>query len=340
MVEELCQQASYILPIRKYALEDAAELGDYLRWLDRRVELIVVDASPPEIFEHHERAWRLTRHVKPDPALACENGKVWGVLTGLDLASHEYVVIADDDVRYDGSSLARTVGLLGKADVVRPQNYFIPLPWHAQLDTARSLINRATGGDWPGTLAVRRSLLLSSGGYDGDCLFENLELVRTVIAAGGLEIVARDVFVARRPARTSHFLSQRVRQAYDEFARPARLAAQLALLPTFASLLVVDARLLLVPLLLSVGLAEYGRRRNGGTRYFSARASLLAPVWLLERAICSWLAVGSQVLFGGIRYHGRVLRKAATPQSQLDARLAGLRVHTGDLAPTTEAEAL
>ena len=120
-------------------------------------------------------------------------GKVNGVVTGVRECSHERVVLADDDVRYDCPELRRTVDLLGEADLVRPQNYFDELPWHARWDTARSLLNRVfTGdptfpvGDFPGTLAVRREVFLASGAYDGDALFENLELMRTIRASGGV----------------------------------------------------------------------------------------------------------------------------------------------------------
>src|SRR4051812_25294584 len=115
------------------------------------------------------------RSVRPDPEFASlANGKVRGVLTGLRAAGHDRVIIADDDVRYSGMQLTAIVEGLQHAEVVRPQNYFSPLPWHALLDTARTLINRMSGGDWPGTLAVRRSSLMDNG-YDGNVLFENLE---------------------------------------------------------------------------------------------------------------------------------------------------------------------
>ena len=68
-------------------------------------------------------------------------------------------------------------------------------------------------------------------------MFENLELVRTVVAAGGREATLYDLFVPRRPSTAGHFWSQRVRQAYDEIARPGRMAVQLALLP-----IALDAR--------------------------------------------------------------------------------------------------
>jgi hypothetical protein len=212
------------------------ELIRYVRALGAMCEVVVVDGSAPEVFDSFaSRCGQSVRHAPPDAAFAgLLNGKVAGVLTGLRMASHERIVIADDDVRYDKATLAAVIGALDGADVVRPQNYFDPLPWHACVDTARTLINRVTGGDWPGTLAVRRSLLRQAGGYDGNVLFENLELVRTVVACGGREAVLQDVYVRRLPPPSRHFVSQRVRQAYDEFARPARLAVWLSILPALA----------------------------------------------------------------------------------------------------------
>jgi len=115
-----------------------------------------------------------------------------------------YLVIADDDVRYTRQALAAVVHHLGSADVVRPQNYFVPLPWHARWDTARTLLNRAWSADHPGTLGVRRDALLATGGYAG-VLLENLELIRTIKAAGGRERILPDLFVARRPPTARHF---------------------------------------------------------------------------------------------------------------------------------------
>ena len=316
--------ATYILPIKRAQTEDLRELTAYLHWLNTRTELLIVDGSEPPVFEHHLGIWDGLRHVAPDPELRTLNGKVWGVLTGLALASNERVVIADDDVRYDAESLARVLNLLDYAAVVRPQNYFSPLPWHAAWDTSRSLLNRLWGGDWPGTLAVRRSALQGAGGYDGDCLFENLELVRTVRAAGGIEAVPLDLFVRRLPAEGSRFLSQRVRQAYDEFARPGRLALQLALLP--GSLLFLRRpRRALAATALAIGLAEAGRRRAGGQRVFPWFTSLFAPLWLAERSICSWLALFSRLRSGGVRYSGGVIAKAANSESAIRARITRRR---------------
>ncbi|MDQ6886811.1 MAG: glycosyltransferase family 2 protein [Gemmatimonadota bacterium] len=313
---------SYILPIKVASPQVAGELTNYLRWLAARVETIVVDASPPSVFAAHALEWgSVVHHLPPAPELATPMGKVGGVLTGIAIASHERIIIADDDVRYDNDSLRAVAAALTRAHVVRPQNYFDPLPWHARWDTGRMLLNRVTGGDWPGTLGVRRSILSATGGYDGRALFENLELVRTVVAVGGRERVLPSAYVLRRPSTSSHFLSQRVRQAYDELARPLRLTAQLAILPLALSLAARGRwRSILAGAAAVAGVAELGRRRAGGRRVFPASASLLAPAWVAERSLCIWLALGARVLLGGVPYRGTFLRHAATPMRVLRAR--------------------
>jgi hypothetical protein len=230
-------------------------------------------------------------------------------------------VIADDDVRYGEDALARMLRLLDVCEVVAPQNHFDPLPWHAVWDTGRTLIARAVSHDMPGTLGLRREPFLAMGGYDGDVLFENLELIRTARAAGGVVATPRDLFVRRMPPTASHFWSQRVRQAYDEFARPGRMAAALALLPAVA-LSRRPARAAGGLALASVALAEAGRRRAGGRRVFPARTALAAPAWVAERAVCAWLAVGARAVRGGVPYGGVVMRRAATPSRRLRGRSA------------------
>jgi Glycosyltransferase like family 2 len=315
--------ATYIMPIRRTARSVDSELTRYLREIARRCELIVVDDSDTESFDAAHAAWSsFGLHVAPNPAIAGLNGKVRGVVTGLALASHERVVIADDDVRYDATALERTITALSDAELVRPQNYFAPLVWHARWDTARTLMNRIVGGvDFPGTLAVRRSVMRRTNGYNGDVLFENLELIRTVQVAGGRVLSPADLFVRRVPPSTHHFWSQRRRQAYDELARPWRLVMYLALVPLACwTLLRRRYRPVWLGALSAVVLAEGGRRRAGGQRVFPLSASLLAPFWLVERSVCSWLALGSW-LRGGCPYAGARLRTAATPRRALRRRL-------------------
>ncbi|WP_245899002.1 glycosyltransferase [Nonomuraea indica] len=313
----------YVLPLRweDDGGGDVEELTAYLRRLTRHVaRVVVVDGSPADVFERHAARWRgLVEHVRP-AALGFANGKVDGVTTGLRLTRADHVVIADDDVRYDRPALAEMRALLDRAHLVRPQNYFEPLPWHARWDTARTLLNRGLGGDYPGTFGVRRGFFLRMGGYDGDVLFENLELIRTVRAHGGTECRAAGLYVRRLPPEAGRFWSQRVRQAYDDLAQPARMALFLAVLPASAAAL---ARrrfgLLAAGAGLTVALAEAGRRRAGGRRVFPWTACLFAPVWVLERAVCSWLALAA-ALRGGVPYAGRRLRRAAHSGRWLRAR--------------------
>jgi hypothetical protein len=318
----------YILPLRWSGGDDtahAAELADlttYLTALSTWLPVTVVDGSPPEVWAEHARAWSALplRHLPVDPDLRdLPMGKVGGVLTGLRRPGPDAVVIADDDVRWTREQLTAAVGLLAEVDVVRPQNYFDPLPWHARWDTGRTLLNRAVAADWPGTLVVRRGAL--PHGYCGQALFENLELVRTVQAAGGRERTAPGLYVRRRPPTVAHFAGQRVRQAYDSFAQPGRLAVELAVLP----LLVTSRhrpRRLLAGVGAVIGLAEIGRRRSGGRAVFPPDAALWAPLWLAERAVCSWLALGAR-LRGGVRYRDGRLPLAAHRRTTLAARPEG-----------------
>lgn len=310
----------YVLPLR-WSSPDPDRLADltgYLRRLTARVDVTVVDGSPPEVFARHAAAWRgLVRHVRPDPAVRGTNGKATGVLTGVFLARHEHVVVADDDVRYDGAGLRAVHRLLDRVDLVRPQNHFDPMPWHAYWDTGRSLLNRAFGSDYPGTIGVRRSTFVAMGGYDPDVLFENLELIRTVRAYGGTEAAPPGLYVRRLPPTTRHFLGQRVRQAYDDLAQPLRLALFLALLPGLAATAVARRRgPVLAGAALTVALAEVGRRRAGGTAVFPPATALAAPLWVLERGTCVWLAVARRLLLGGVRYAGtRVALAAHSPRA-------------------------
>jgi hypothetical protein len=310
---------AYVLPLRWRAPDPAglADLNAYLADLAGRVAVTVVDGSPPDVWARHEAAWVALplEHVPVDEDLHCAMGKVAGVLTGLRRPGPDAVVIADDDVRWSYEDLLAAVALLERADVVRPQNYFQPLPWHARWDTGRTLLNRAVAADWPGTLVLRRSAL--PAGYDGDALFENLELVRTVQARGGRELPVLDLYVQRRPPTSAHFRGQRVRQAYDSFAQPGRLAAELAVLPLALAGLRRPRRLLAGAAAV-VGLAEFGRRRAGGRAVFPADTPLWAPLWLAERAVCSWLAVGAR-LRGGVRYGDGRLRLAAHQVRELAA---------------------
>jgi hypothetical protein len=316
---------SYVVPVRWRDGAQRAELADYLAGVAPLVaEVIVVDGSEPDVFSANGAAWgERVRHVPPATGERWLMGKVAGVRTGVELASRERVVVADDDVRYEPEALRRVAELLERHDLVRPQNYFTRLLWHARWDTARTLLNRSVGRDYPGTLAVRRSRMLAMGMYDGDVLFENLELMRTVRAHGGSIASPLDLYVARVPPSAAHFWGQRTRQAYDDFALPLRMALWLTVVPLLLlSGLRRQSSIVLAPAAASVGAAEVGRRRAGGAAVFPVTSSLLAPVWILERGVCAWLAVLQRLRFGGVRYGDSVIPVAAHSKRQLRRRLA------------------
>ena len=315
---------TYVLPLKWDERGDVDEMASYLKWLSQLCEVLVVDGSAPDRFDRHANAWAAhARVIRPDPALGYAMGKVNGVVTGIRHAGTQYLVIADDDVRYDEASLQRMRRELEVAQLVRPQNYFEPLPWHAAWDTSRSLLNRSFGADYPGTLGLRRSFFMDLGGtYDGDGIFENLELMRTIEAAGGRVASRLDIYVRRLPPDDSHFWSQRVRQAYDDLAQPPRLLLFLSLLPVvLAARGRRRAKTVGTIATASIALAEIGRRRAGGTRFFPPRTSLMAPAWVAERAVCAWLALGSKILRGGVAYGGGIVPKAANSPRELRRRL-------------------
>src|SRR5665213_867679 len=136
---------TYVLPIRRTALGADEELLAYLASLARLLPVIVVDGSPAAVFASHAASWpRSIAHIPVDEDRRGDlNGKVAGVVTGLRRVRTAKAIVADDDVRYDLFTLRRVSALLDDADVVRPQNVFDPLPWHALLDTGRTLIARA-----------------------------------------------------------------------------------------------------------------------------------------------------------------------------------------------------
>jgi hypothetical protein len=322
---------SYVVPLRRWSPGSIDDLADYLQQLTEVAEVIVVDGSAEPIFEHHRRRFPAPiRHLPVASEFNGRSGKVNGVLTGVSVAGQERVILADDDVRYEPAGLQRIEELLDHAHVVRPQNYFGPMPWHARWDSARSLLNRSFAADFPGTLAVRRSALLATGGYDSDVLFENLELMRTIEAAGGVVHNAPDVYIRRLPPSTRQFLRQRIRQAYDSAATPVRMAAELLMLPFV--ILALRARkfdALFGALVVLVAVAELGRRRAGGHKVFPLTCSLFAPAWSLERAICAWCALAARAS-GGIPYAKARFNRAATPRAELVRRYSHLQLAMED----------
>jgi hypothetical protein len=313
-------RCTYLLPIRR-ARADGAEAEDFARYFRRLArsgcEVLVVDGSPPEVFEEHARAWRgACRHAAVDPKYTYLNGKVNGVHTGVGLAACERILLADDDIRYTSEDVARACALLGRHEMVRPQNYLYPLPWWARTESARMLVNRGAlrTGDYPGTCAFRRSAFLRVGHYDGDVLFDNEEIVRHFVMQGAQVHYALDFFILKRPPTFPKWVEQRPRQAYEDFVMRAKTALFMSLVPAALALFLLagtPAALALAALVsaCAVALAVRGIRRDAAYKFFPARVALYAPLWVLERALSVYWALYWRAARGGYPFGDRLLSK-------------------------------
>lgn len=313
-------RCAYLLPIRRVRVE-ASEIEDFARYFESLqrtgCEVLVVDGSPMSVFAAHERAWRgVCRHVAVNPVYTYLNGKVNGVHTGVDLASCERIVLADDDIRYTSEDISRACDLLDRHEMVRPQNYLSPRPWWARMEAARMLINRGvlTTGDYPGTCAFRRSTCLRVGHYDGDVLFDNEEIVRHFVLQGADVCYARDFFILKRPPTLRKWIEQRPRQAYEDFVMRAKTALFMSLLPVaFLSGLLGGAYALLCFALFvsacAVTVALRGAVRDRAYRFFPLYLSLYAPLWVLERALSVYWALYWRLTRGGYPFGDRLLSK-------------------------------
>ncbi len=329
---------SFIVPIRRVQIDplEVKRLADYFKSLRLAgCEVLIVDGSPKPIFEEHRRSWQgFSRHIAPDPKYTYLNGKVNGVHTGVDLASCECIILADDDIRYRAADVKRMCELLKTFEMVRPQNFITPLPWWARLETARILINRGVlrAGDYPGTCGFRRSTMRRVGPYDGDVLFDNEEIVRH-FAISGVEInYALDFFILKLPPKFTKWLEQRPRQAYEDFVMRAKTGAFLSVLPVtlgLSFLFNVRAAIFLLSALslLSVLSSGRGLLRDAAYRFFPIPSPLYAPLWIFERSLSVYWALYWRARYGGYPFGPKLLSKGTG-----DAWIAGGKIQSQSLA--------
>jgi hypothetical protein len=311
---------TYILPIRRshFHQTEALGLGEYFELLaTARCEILVVDGSPPQVFEEHHAAWKgICTHLPVNRRYGYLNDKVNGVHTGVERASCDKIILGDDDIRYDHQAIEVMVDLLGRFEVVRPQNFLHPVPWWAKMESARMLINRATLrlADYPGTCGFRRRTMIRVGHYDGDVLFDNEEIIRHFAQAGARIEYANDFFVLKRPPSFRKWLEQRPRQAYEDFGLRAKTGMFLSLLPAGALLSAIGrwhaGAIYAVSVAIgSVLLAVGGRCRGRAAKYFPLSACFFAPLWVFERALSSYWALGHYLARGGYPFGEQILSK-------------------------------
>jgi hypothetical protein len=313
-------RCTYILPIRRVRARspEAHELAEYFRDLAHEgCEVLVVDGSSPEVFTQHNRAWgKLCRHVTVDRKYTYLNGKVNGIHTGVDLASCENIILADDDIRYTSADISRACELLKRHEMVRPQNFLTPLPWWGRTETARMLINRGVlrTGDYPGTCAFRRSACLRFGHYDGDVLFDNEEIVRHFILNRADVCYALDFFILKRPPTLRKWLEQRPRQAYEDFDMRLKTLLFMSLLPAASALGLFNGAaaalfFFIVVSIFAALLASRGLLRDQAYNFFPAHVILYAPLWLLERSLSVYWALYWRLVHGGYPFGDQLLSK-------------------------------
>ena len=310
---------TYLLTIRRvrFDRQEAEDFKTYFRRLaEAGCEILVVDGSQPEIFAAHAEAWQNTcRHEPVDPQYKYLNGKVNGIHTGIAIAEHERVILADDDIRYSPDDVRRMADLLGKYDMVRPQNYFQPLPLWARTEAARMLINRAwiSEGDYSGTLGVTKDAMRRAGHYDGDVLFDNEEIVRHFRLKGANIKYARDFFLLKLPPTFGKWIEQRPRQAYEDFVMRAKtlffLALPLILIFTWlnsgARLSVIYAAIIALG---SIVTAARGLN-DGAARFFPPWIIFYAPLWIVERSFSTYWAFYWYFTRGGYPFGDKVVSK-------------------------------
>ena len=318
MVSQL--NCAYVLPIRRTRFNpgDAASLRRYLEMLkEAGCEVVVADGSAPEVFNQYAGILgAICRHVPVDRRFGYLNDKVNGIYTGIDLASFDRIILADDDIRYSATNICTIMRLLDHYDVVRPQNFLDPLPWWAKMEAARMLINRALlpAADYPGTCAFRRGRMLAAGRYDGDVLFDNEEIIRHLAQDGCTFAYANDLFVRKCPPTFRKWTEQRPRQAYEDFGMHLKTTLFFALLPLsfligcrfgIAGLTVFFPTLSLLATLI----AARGRARGKARRFFPAHCCFFAGLWVFERMLSTYWALYWYLTRGGYPFGGRVLSR-------------------------------
>jgi hypothetical protein len=309
-----------VLPIWRTQLnpDDALSLKSYLEMLkEAGCEVIVANGAAADVFDQYADVLGATcRHLPVDRRFGYTNDKANGIYTGIEAASCDRIILADDDIRYSAENIRAIVQLLEHNDVVRPQNFLHPLRWWAKTEAARMLINRALlrATDYPGTCAFSRQRMLAAGRYDGDVLFDNEELVRHLAQSGCTVAYANDLFVRKRPPTFRKWTEQRPRQAYEDFGMRLKTMLFFALLPL--SFLIGGwfgtaglALFLLALSFLATLIAVRGRGRGKARQFFPAHCCFFAGLWILERTLSTYWALYWYLIRGGYPFGGHILSR-------------------------------
>lgn len=278
---------SYILPLARVR-EDPHEMLELLLYFRELAaagcEVIVVDASSPSVHAEHQAAWGSTARVlRPDPACFGFDPKRACIDSGITAASHERLIVADDDVRYAPDDLSRVASMLDYYEMVRPRDYIRPGCRASTMEAVRTLVARAAQADQDSlaTCALLRSARRRAGSTA--CVRAGpWDLLRDLAPRDVRLCSAEDVFI-RRVMRAD---PERPRRASMAFLSILPLAVLLAVTLgmgaalTYAS--VLSAGMVVVAL---VG------RCGGAGRVLPAWLALYAPLWLARESLSSLRAL-------------------------------------------------
>jgi len=257
-------------------------------------EVVIVDDSPH--FDRNRRIFRwVGRHVAALPRHRSLRGAVDPVRAALDLASCEKIVVGNARVRHDADTIAAMCALLDVHEVVEPQDYYDPLPWWGGIDAGRILVHRGIEPlpDHGATFGFRRAAIRGLHGLDA--LDDGADdAVRRLQTQGAAVHLAGELFVRCEPPTVTSWLRERARHADADFALPLKTAFFFALLP-IAALLVAFGNAPLAAAyagaLVAGSLALAVRGRIGAAEVFPLRATLFAPLWMLERSVSVYWAL-------------------------------------------------
>ena len=272
------------------------DLAGYLSMLGvHEVDVVVLDGSRAPEFEATSRVLRwVARHVAVKPEHRTQSGAIDVIRAAVAVATCEKVIVAAEDVRYTPQALGQLCDLLDLHEVVEPQDYLDPLPWWGGIDAGRILLHRGIEPepDHGATFGFRRTAvrslrtLASARRYD--------DQTRRLSAVGAEVYPAPEVFVKRQPGALGEWLTNRARQASDDFAWPMKSAFFFSLMPMLLLLAVLGGMQLAggyagVVAFASVALALRGRA--GATAFFPLRSVLFAPLWVFERSVSVYWAL-------------------------------------------------
>jgi hypothetical protein len=292
-------RCSYVVVIARdrEADNDLRDLAAYLSTLSLAgCEVIVVDGSPAPVFEKNSRILRwVSGHIAARPQHHNFSGAIDVVRTAIDVSSCDRIIVAEENVRYDEKAVASVCELLDSHEVVKPQDYFDPLPWWIGIEAGRMLVQRGVepSPDHGATFGMRTSSLRRLRGVD--VTWSNGDDPVRYLATQGAEVFsACDVFVRRLPPPLNDWLRDRPKQAGDDFELPVKTAFFFALLPVAMVLAIVGGVRLAGGYAGAIAFASLVlaiRGRGSASAFFPLRACLSAPLWVFERSVSVYWAL-------------------------------------------------